>query len=101
MGHLENVGVCLDVGHAHITVGIVEAITALGPRIASVHVHDNHGVKDEHLWPGDGTIDWTRTAAALNALPSNPAAVLELGYSLGDAPAVIPSRIEQSFRRLD
>ena len=58
MGHLDNVGVCLDLGHAHITVGTAAAIATLGRRIASVHVHDNHGVKDEHLWPGDGTIDW-------------------------------------------
>ena len=65
MGHLNNVGVCLDLGHAHITTGVAEAIATLGKRIVSVHVHDNHGVKDEHLWPGDGTIDWTGTTAAL------------------------------------
>ena len=58
MGHLDNIGVCLDLGHAHITVGVAEAIATLGKRIGEVHVHDNHGIKDEHLWPGDGTIDW-------------------------------------------
>ena len=26
MGHLDNIGVCLDLGHAHITVGVAEAI---------------------------------------------------------------------------
>jgi sugar phosphate isomerase/epimerase len=100
LGHLDNVGVCLDLGHAHITVGIAEAIGVLGKHIASVHVHDNHGVKDEHLWPGDGTIDWPAAASALRALASPPAAVLEIGHSLGDAPANIPTRIEQSFQRL-
>src|SRR3954470_8018330 len=25
MGHLDNIGVCLDLGHAHITVGVAEA----------------------------------------------------------------------------
>ena len=68
MGHLPNIGVCLDLGHAHITVGVAEAIATLGDHIASVHVHDNHGMKDEHLWPGDGTIDWPATAKALKAL---------------------------------
>ena len=58
MGRLNDIGVCLDLGHAHVTVGVAEAIGTLGARIASVHVHDNHGLKDEHLWPGDGTIDW-------------------------------------------
>ena len=71
MGHLNNVGVCLDLGHAHVTVGVAEAIGTLGARIASVHVHDNHGVKDEHLWPGDGTIDWAtmRTRSRSSKLP--------------------------------
>jgi sugar phosphate isomerase/epimerase len=100
LGHLENVGICLDLGHAHITVGIAEAIATLGAHIASVHVHDNHGLKDEHLWPGDGAIDWPAAASALNALVSRPAAVLEIGYTLGDAPSAIPARIEQSFQRL-
>jgi sugar phosphate isomerase/epimerase len=100
MGHLNSVGVCLDLGHAHITVGVVDAIATLGPRIVSLHVHDNHGFKDEHLWPGDGTIDWPSTAAALKALPAQPAAVLEIGYNLGDEAAALPGRIAQSFARL-
>src|SRR5580698_9825805 len=40
-GHLTRVGACLDVGHAHMTVGVQEAIATLGNRIGSVHVHDN------------------------------------------------------------
>jgi sugar phosphate isomerase/epimerase len=100
MGHLTNVGVCLDLGHAHMTVGVAEAIATLGERIGSVHVHDNHGVKDEHLWPGDGTIDWPATAKALGGLAANPAAVLEISSSLGDAPAALPGRVEQAFARL-
>src|SRR5208337_1660984 len=34
LGHLSNVGICLDLGHAHITAGVSEAIGALGNRIA-------------------------------------------------------------------
>ncbi len=100
LGHLENVGVCLDLGHAHITVGVAEAIGTLGKHIASVHVHDNHGMKDEHLWPGDGTIDWPAAASALKALSPSPAAVLEIHYTVQDAPSAIPGRIEQSFQRI-
>jgi sugar phosphate isomerase/epimerase len=100
MGHLDNIGVCLDLGHAHITVGVPDAISVLGNRIVSLHVHDNHGAKNEHLWPGDGTINWKDTAERLKALANPPAAVLEIGYSLGDSPAVLPERIEASFERL-
>jgi sugar phosphate isomerase/epimerase len=49
-------------------------------------VHDNHGFKDEHLWPGDGTIDWPVTVKELKALASQPATVLEISYTLPDAP---------------
>ncbi len=97
MGHLDNIGVCLDLGHANITVGTAAAIETLGNRIASVHVHDNHGTKDEHLWPGDGTIDWKATAAALQALAKPPATVLEISYSLPEAQAALPGRIGASF----
>jgi sugar phosphate isomerase/epimerase len=65
-----------------------------------MHVHDNHGMKDEHLWPGDGTIDWKNTAKQVNALKSAPAAVLEIGYTLGDAPGTIPDRIRAAFDKL-
>ena len=101
MGHLDGVGVCLDLGHAHITVGATEALATLGTRIASVHVHDNHAVKDEHLWPGDGTIGWPATTEALKALDTPPATVLEISYSLPDVPAALPGRIEKAFALFD
>jgi sugar phosphate isomerase/epimerase len=97
LGHLSNVGMCLDLGHAHITVGVAQAIETLGSRIATVHVHDNHGMKDEHCWPGDGSIDWTATAKALKALPSPPATVLEIHDSYGSDLQPLPGRIEQAF----
>ena len=97
MGHLPSVGVCLDLGHAHITVGVAEAIVTLGSQIVSVHVHDNHGLKDEHLWPGDGGINWPATVEALKALPNPPATVLEINYSLPDLTTTIPARMQQSF----
>lgn len=100
MGHLPNVGICLDLGHAHLTVGIADAVATLGERIGSVHVHDNHELKDEHLWPGDGTIDWAGAAQALGELAASPAAVLEVGNTLGDAPATLPERIARSFELL-
>ncbi len=100
MGHLQNVGVCLDVGHAHINQSVSEAITTFGDRIASVHVHDNHGIRDEHLWPGDGTIDWPAAAKALNELAKPPAAVLEISYRLEQAAEIIPDRVARSFEKL-
>jgi sugar phosphate isomerase/epimerase len=80
---------------------VPQAIATFADRIVQVHAHDNQGQKDEHLWPGDGGIDWTTTAAALNALSAPPAMVLELSSKLPDEPASLPERIRKAFELLD
>ena len=100
MGHLNSVGICLDLGHANITTGVTAAIATLNTRIRSVHVHDNKGVKDEHLFPGDGTIDWAAAVKALKHLPEPPAIVLEVHQSFASDPK-IQARIEQAFSLFD
>ena len=101
LGHLPNIGICLDLGHAHITVGVTEAITTLGSNIATMHVHDNHGEKDEHLWPGDGNIDWPAAGKAIKTLAATPAAVLEIHSKLGADAHTLSANIEKSFALLD
>jgi sugar phosphate isomerase/epimerase len=100
MGHLDNIGVCLDLGHAHISPGIQEAIGVLGDRIVSLHVHDNHGVRDEHLWPGEGTVDWSAVNTALKGLAKPPAAVLEIAHAPDDSPSAIPDKMERAYASL-
>jgi len=54
-----NVGVCLDVGHAHAAAQRwQDFFSALGPKIVHMHIHDNHGSVDEHLPLGEGSIDY-------------------------------------------
>jgi sugar phosphate isomerase/epimerase len=62
----ENVGFILDVGHAN-TNGNVEKFLELRDHVIHVHIHDNHGSKDEHLPVGTGTVPWEKVAAALAA----------------------------------
>ncbi len=100
MGHLNQAGLCLDLGHAHMTEGVAQAMTTMGPRIASVHAHDNHGLKDEHLWPGEGTIDWPATLSGLKALKNPPALVLELDSRFGEPHHGLEERIREAFEKL-
>jgi sugar phosphate isomerase/epimerase len=72
---LTNVKLCFDTGHAHIEGGVVAGLEAIRDLVVTTHVHDNHGERDEHLLPYEGTIDWN---AALAALPSEAPFVLEL-----------------------
>lgn len=100
IGHFKDVGVCLDLGHAHIGPGIPAAIAELKPLIRSVHIHDNHGQKDEHLWPGDGTIPWTESIQGLRTAPELSAAVLEIQYNHEDSPEHVASRAADTFKLL-
>lgn len=54
--HFDDVGVCFDFGHAHMTSSVREAFEILRGYIRSTHIHDNAKDKDSHLWPGQGTI---------------------------------------------
>jgi len=60
----ENAGFIFDVGHAN-TNGNVEEFLKLRDKIIHIHVHDNHGERDEHLPVGNGTVPWKKIIAAL------------------------------------
>ena len=73
-----DVGVCFDVGHAHMGPGIPEAFETLKPLIRTTHVHDNNGQRDAHLWPGGVTIDSKQTGGLLRAAQRVPQLLLEI-----------------------
>ena len=101
--HYDDIGVCFDLGHAHLEPGIEAAFETLKPLIRSVHVHDNHGMKDEHLWPGEGTIDWKRTIELLRTAPQVPTLVLEIEGDPGGDPEygkTVPGKMSASWEVL-
>ncbi len=53
--------VCFDIGHFTVfsKVSIREWLKAISPYLAELHLHDNHGIKDEHIAIGDGIVDFT------------------------------------------
>jgi sugar phosphate isomerase/epimerase len=100
IGHFKDVGVCLDLGHAHIGGGIAAAIAELNPLLRSAHIHDNHGLKDEHLWPGDGTIVWAEAMKELHTVAQLSAAVLEINYLPEESAEQVASRAADTFKLL-
>ena len=82
IAHLDTVGVCLDVGHMNLPgmPGVARAFELLGSRIKQIHLHDNGGEKDEHCWPGEGTVDWKAVREGIAALPQQPVGTLEIRY---------------------
>ena len=96
--HFTDVGVCLDVGHAHMAPGVIHAFETLKDLIRTTHIHDNHGERDEHLWPGNGTIEWKETIESLRSSPHAPALVLEIE---GIESENVPEKMTESFKKLD
>jgi sugar phosphate isomerase/epimerase len=101
VGHMGDVGVCLDVGHAHLGDGVAAALADLKPRLRSSHLHDNKGERDAHLWPGDGAIAWEETLAELKSAPQTPAGVLEIHYSLGETAESVGEKARRAFEKMD
>jgi len=63
-----------DIGHAHLADGppesrVKRSFEPLRDHIASAHIHDNRGEKDEHLPPYDGTIGWPAAIKLFQTAP--------------------------------
>lgn len=74
----EDVGMCLDTGHAHLAGRLLTGIPHWAPYLRQAHVHDNRGVYDDHLPPGRGQIDWSRVVGAWRQVHFTGPLILEL-----------------------
>jgi sugar phosphate isomerase/epimerase len=88
--------------------GVGAAVELLGARIAQVHLHDNHGafahnteMKDEHLWPGNGSIDWPAVCSSLAALPAATPGILELACDRDEPAESVTRKAAAAFRALE
>lgn len=79
--HDPMVGICWDTGHANQNhFDQARALRAVGSRLRVLHLNDNHrGIRDEHLAPFMGEIDWQATMEALAEIGYSGALNLETG----------------------
>jgi len=96
--HFDDVGVCFDVGHAHMNEGVAAAFEILKDQIKSTHIHDNAGDKDSHLWPGKGSINWKETMDLLRSARHKPPLLLEIE---GDEKVNVPEQMDAAFQKLE
>jgi len=97
--HLHNLRFCFDTGHAHIEGGAVAGYHAMRDLVVTAHVHDNHGEKDEHLLPWEGTIDWDAVLAEFSSLPEPLPLVLELKETAAGASSL--GQIREVFDKIE
>jgi sugar phosphate isomerase/epimerase len=101
--HYDDIGVCMDFGHAHLGSGISATFGVLQQYIRSTHLHDNHQDKDSHLLPGDGTLDWKLAMELLRSAPHTPACMLELEGDSDGSPEFsrkVPEVVKGVFEKL-
>ncbi len=97
-----NLGVCIDTGHAHLSGDagrepVENYLERYAGSLIHVHLHDNRGDADDHLIPGDGTIDWSRTLNAMARIGFEGTAVLEIHPRPDDT---VASAVEQGWTML-
>jgi sugar phosphate isomerase/epimerase len=96
--HLKDIKLCLDAGHAHMDSSISTAFEAMHERLVTTHIHDNHGERDEHLLPYEGTIDWDALLGMIAGAPQPLPIVLEL-KELAGGPAL--DQVRAVFDKLE
>lgn len=93
-----NVGLCLDTGHANIGgVDSAAFVREAGARLIALHVADNFGSKDDHLFPhGPGTtVVWPPIMAALRETGYRGLFNFEVpGESYSCPPPLRPARLD-------
>jgi sugar phosphate isomerase/epimerase len=96
-----------DIGHAHLSdfpegERIEKSFSPLRELATSVHLHDNHGEKDEHLPPYDGTIDWPTAIKTLQSAPHTALPlVLELKEKTGPEAPGAAEQLAAARKSLD
>ena len=80
-------GWCYDTGHANCFGYSPEILQECSVAPLSLHMQDNHGgFDDEHLIPGDGTVEWDALIRALKAVEYTGDCVLEAHHQSLEAP---------------
>jgi sugar phosphate isomerase/epimerase len=95
--HFDDVGFCFDIGHAHMMGSVEESFSLMKKHIRTTHLHDNNKDRDAHLWPGDGSINWTQALELLRTAPHVPPLMLEID---GDGKSNITDGMARAFNKL-
>ncbi|HKD52537.1 MAG TPA: sugar phosphate isomerase/epimerase family protein [Candidatus Acidoferrum sp.] len=96
-----------DIGHAHLAEfpeeeRLEKSFAPMKDLVSSVHLHDNHGEKDEHLPPYDGSIQWPGAIGLLkSASQDNLPLVLELKEKTGPEAPTVNEQLVAARKSLD
>jgi|ERR1700756_516250 sugar phosphate isomerase/epimerase len=96
-----------DIGHAYLAEfpeeeRLERSFAPMKDLLSSVHLHDNHGEKDEHLPPYDGSIHWPSAVKVLKSASQNELpVVLELKEKTGPEAPTMNEQLTAARKSLD
>jgi sugar phosphate isomerase/epimerase len=93
------VGICIDVGHAHLMDNVGDAIECCSGHIVASHLHDNRQKTDDHLVPGEGSIDWPATVMSLQKVGYDGAWMFEIANT--SSPKAVLEKAEKARRKFE
>jgi sugar phosphate isomerase/epimerase len=94
-----DIGICMDVGHAFMMGDLGDAIETCSEHLITTHLHDNKRKTDDHLAPGEGSIDWPATLMALQKIGYEGAWMFEVANT--SSPEAVLQKAEKARRRFD
>ena len=95
----DDLGICMDVGHAHILGDTAEAIETASEFLITTHIHDNRGLSDDHLVPFQGTINWGAAIMAFEKIGYDGVLMYEVRAAEG--PRAVLERAVSARRKLE
>lgn len=94
-----DLGICMDVGHAFMMGDLGDAIETCAEHLMTTHLHDNTRKSDDHLAPGEGSIDWPAALMGLQKIGYEGAWMFEVANT--STPTAVLQKTEKARRRFD
>ena len=95
----EDVGICMDFGHAHLLGDVPDAIETAAEHLITTHVHDNRRRDDDHLVPYQGSIDWGSAMLTMRKIGYEGTYLLEVANT--GTPAAVLEEARRARQRIE
>jgi sugar phosphate isomerase/epimerase len=95
----EDVGICMDFGHAHLMGDVADAVETAAEHLITTHVHDNRRRDDDHLVPYQGSIDWGSAMLTMRKIGYEGTYLLEIANT--SSPVTVLEEARRARQRIE
>lgn len=88
----DRLGLCVDTGHLHVNKESFDTYDLTKDYIVHYHIDDNFGISDDHLVPGEGSIDFVTFLESLKNNMYRGYLAVELGFGYTTDPEAASKR---------